>query len=104
MHQRLTGVDTSNLAAKADLASLEGDVDKILIDKLKTVPTDLSKCSNAVGDDIVQKTTYDQLVRKFDAADSSKLVKKLSAIHKLKKLMIKVLIMINMLQLPNSIN
>ena len=37
------GVDTSKLAAKSDLASLKGEVEKIDDDKLKTVPVDLSK-------------------------------------------------------------
>ena len=36
-----TGVDTSKLAAKSDLASLKGEVDKLNIDKLKNVPTNL---------------------------------------------------------------
>ena len=40
-----TDVDTSNLAAKSDLASLKADVDKIDIDKLKNVLIDLSKLS-----------------------------------------------------------
>ena len=35
-----TGVDTSKLAAKSDLASLKAEIDKIDIDKLKTVPVD----------------------------------------------------------------
>ena len=48
-----TGVDTSNLAAKSDLANLKAKVDKIDIDKLETVPADLSKLSNAV-DDVVK--------------------------------------------------
>ena len=37
------GVDASKLAAKSDLASLKGEVEKIDLDKLKTVPVDLSK-------------------------------------------------------------
>ena len=36
-----TGVDTSKLAPKSDLASLKGEVDKLNIDKLKNVPTNL---------------------------------------------------------------
>ena len=50
-----TGVDTSKLAAKSDLASLKAEVDKIVIGKLKTVPVDLSKLSNVVNKDTVQK-------------------------------------------------
>ena len=37
-----TDVDTSNLAAKSDLVILKAEVDKKDIDKLKTVPADLS--------------------------------------------------------------
>ena len=37
-----TGVDTSKFARKVDLASLKSNVDKLDIDKLKNVPTNLS--------------------------------------------------------------
>ena len=37
-----TGVDASKLAKKVDLASLKSEVDKLDIDKLEKVPTDLS--------------------------------------------------------------
>ena len=37
-----TGVDTSKLAAKSDLASLKGEVDKLDVDKLENVTTNLS--------------------------------------------------------------
>ena len=37
-----TSIDTSQLAVKSDLASLKADIDKIDVDKLKTVPIDLS--------------------------------------------------------------
>ena len=50
----LKGV-TSNLATKSDLATVKAVVDKIDIDKLRTVPADLSKLSNVVGNDIVKK-------------------------------------------------
>ena len=50
-----TGVDTSKLAAKSDLASLKAEIDKIDVDKLKTVPVDLSKLSHVVNNDAVKK-------------------------------------------------
>ena len=50
-----SGVDTSKLAAKSDLASLKAEVDKIDIDKLKTVPIDLSKLSNVLKNKVVKK-------------------------------------------------
>ena len=43
---RPIGVDTSKLSVKTNLACLKSPVDKVDIDKLKTVPTDLSKLSN----------------------------------------------------------
>ena len=49
------GVDTSNLAAKSDLARLKAEVDKIDIGKLKTAHADLSKLSNVVNNDVVIK-------------------------------------------------
>ena len=49
-----TSVDTSNLAAKLDLASLKTQVNKIDVDKLKTVPAYLSKLSNPAQNDVVK--------------------------------------------------
>ena len=40
--KNVTGIDTSKLAAKSDLVSLKAEVDKLDIDKLKCVPTNLS--------------------------------------------------------------
>ena len=57
-----TGIDTSKLAAKSDIASLKTEVDRIDIDKLKTVPIDLSKLSNLVKNEVDKKTVYDKLV------------------------------------------
>ena len=68
-----TGIDTSNLAAKSDLASLKAETDKIDVDKLKAVPVDLSKLSNVANNDVVKKTVYDKLVAKVNAIDTSDL-------------------------------
>ena len=54
-----TGVDTSKLAAKSDLASLKAEVDKLDIDKLIPVPLDLRKLSDLVKNDVNKKTVYD---------------------------------------------
>ena len=95
------GVDTSEFAKKTDLTKVTSDVDKLDIDKLKTVPSDLSnlkskvdkldngkletapldlsKLSNVVKDDVVKKTEYDELVKNVNAvrtADTSDLVTK----------------------------
>ena len=75
-----TGVDTSKLAKKIDLANLESNVDKLDIDKLKIVltnsnnlkikvdklgvdqlvpvPVDLSKLSDIVKNSVVKKDAY----------------------------------------------
>ena len=45
--RKTTGINTSNLAAKSDLASIKAKIDKI--DKLKTVPVDLSKLRNVTN-------------------------------------------------------
>ena len=66
-----TGVDTSTLAAKSDLASLKAEIDKIDVEKLKTVPIDLSKLSNVINNDVVKKTVSDILVTKVSNIDTS---------------------------------
>ena len=50
-----THVDVSSFASKTNLAALKTEVDKIDVDKLKTVPADLAKLSNVVNNDIVKK-------------------------------------------------
>ena len=50
-----TGVDTSKLAAKCNLASLDAKVDKIDVGKLKAVPIDLSKLSNVDKKEVIKK-------------------------------------------------
>ena len=91
------GVDTSDFAKKTDLASLKSDVDKLDIDKLKNVPSNLSKLKsredklettaihlsklgNVIKNDVV-KNEYDELVEKVNViqtTDTNNLVKKLT--------------------------
>ena len=47
-NKNITHVDTSSVALKTDLANLKTEVDKLDIDKLATVPVDLSKLNNVV--------------------------------------------------------
>ena len=113
-----TRVDKSDFTKKTDLASLKSDVDKLDIDKLKnvasnlsklkedkldigkleTTPVDLSKPGDAVKNDAVKKTEYDELVKNVKAiqtTDTSNLVQtKLTITQKLMKLKKKLLIMI----------
>ena len=70
------GIDISKLAVKSNLASLKAKVDKINVDKIQTVPVDLSKLSNVVNNDIVRTTAYDKLVAKVNSIDTSEFVLK----------------------------
>ena len=71
-----TGVNTSNLAEKSDLASLKTEVDIIDVGKLQIFPEDLSKPSSVVNNKVVKKTVYDKLVAKINAIDTSGFVLK----------------------------
>ena len=57
-----TGIDT--------LASLKTKVDNLDINKIKTVPADLSQLSNVMDNDVVKKTVNDHLVTKVNAIDT----------------------------------
>ena len=72
----ITHLDNSNFPLKTNLSSLKTEVDKLDIDKLGTVPVDLSKLSNAVKNDVVKKNVYDKLVAKVDNIDTSHFVLK----------------------------
>ena len=67
--KNISHVDTSSFALKTNLANLKTEVDKLDIDKLVPVPTDLSKLSNVVKNDAVKKTVYDKLVAKVNEID-----------------------------------
>ena len=69
-------VDTSSFALKTNLANLKSEVDKLDIDKLVPVPTDLSKLSNVVKSIVVKETDYNKLVTKVDNIDTSGFVLK----------------------------
>ena len=58
----ITHVDASSFTSKTNLASLKTELDKIDVDKLKTVPFDLTKLTNAVEHDLVKKTVYNTKV------------------------------------------
>ena len=72
----MTHIDTSSFALKTNLANLKSEVDKLDVDKLKPIPTDLSKLSDVVKNDVVKKTDYNKVVTKVDNVDTSDLVKK----------------------------
>ena len=74
--KNISHVDTSSFALKTNLASLKTEVDKLDIDKLVSIPVDLSKLNDAVKNDVVKKTVYDELVAKVDNIDASDFVLK----------------------------
>ena len=54
----------TKFAKNVELANLRSDVDRLVVDKLETTPTDLSKLSNVVKS-AVKKTVYDELIKKL---------------------------------------
>ena len=62
----ITHLDVSSFASKTNLAALKTEVDKIDVDKLKTVPIDLAKLSNVVNNDIVKNTNYNTKVTSIE--------------------------------------
>ena len=58
------------------MASLKSKVDKIDVDRLKTVPGDLAKLSNVVNNDVVKKSVCDKLVTKVNHIDTTGFVLK----------------------------
>ena len=53
--KNISHVDTSSFALKRNLASLKTEVEKLDIDKLVSIPVDLSKLSDVVQNDVVKK-------------------------------------------------
>ena len=56
--KNISQVDTSSFALKTNLANLKTEVDKLDINKLVPVPTDLSKLRNVVKNDVIKKTDF----------------------------------------------
>ena len=54
--KNITHIDTSSFALKTNLANLKSKVDKLDVDKLKPIPTNLSKLSDVVENDVVVKS------------------------------------------------
>ena len=74
--KNITHVDTSSFALKTNSSSLKTKVDKLDIDKLVPVPTDVSKLSYVVKNYIVKNGVYNKLAAKVDNIDMSDFVLK----------------------------
>ena len=68
------GVDTSKFPKTVDLARLKSEIYKLFITTLETAPVDLSKLSEAVKNEVVKTTAYDELVWKVNANQNSNTV------------------------------
>ena len=53
--KNITHVDVSSFASKTNLTALKTEVDKMDVDKLKTMPDDLTKLSNVVKMKLLKK-------------------------------------------------
>ena len=51
-------VDTSSFALKTSLANLKTEIDGLDINRLVSVPVDLSKLSDVLKNDVIKKTDY----------------------------------------------
>ena len=104
--KNISHIDTSGFALKSNLASLKTEVDKLDIDKLKSLPTnlsnlkskvdkwdtdksapvpvDLSKLSNVLKNEVVKKTEYNVKIKNIEdkIPDITNLVLKLFLIQK----------------------
>ena len=79
--EKIKAFDTGLELTMSNLAygKVKLKVGKLYIGKLETTPVYLSKLSNAVKNDVVKKTEYDELVKNIKAiqtTDTSNLVKK----------------------------
>ena len=64
--KNISHVDTSSFALKTNLSNLKTEVDKLDIDILVPVPTDLSKLSNVVENDVIKKTGYNSKIAEIE--------------------------------------
>ena len=83
--KNITHVDVSSYATKTNLAALKTEVDKIDIDKLKTVPDDLAKLTNVVKNEVVKKTDFsadNYVTRTKFSTDTNSLDDKIDKVEK----------------------
>ena len=61
--KNVTDLNTSKFTKKADLCSLNSDVDKLDISQLQTTAVDLSKLNDDGKNKLVKNKVYDELVK-----------------------------------------
>ena len=64
--KKISHVDSSSFALKTNLGNLKIEVDKLDIDKLVPVPTEFSKLSNVVKNDVIKKTDYNSRITEIE--------------------------------------
>ena len=69
--KNISHIYTLSFALKTNLATLKTEVNKLDIDKLVSVPVDLSKVNDAVRNVVVKKDVYNKLVTKVNSIDTS---------------------------------
>ena len=79
--KNVTHFETSSFALKANLVGLKTEADKLDIGKLVPVPVVLSKLSNVVKNEVVNKTVYHKLAAKVNNIDASGFVLKLNTMQ-----------------------
>ena len=83
--KNITHTGGSSFASKTNLSALKIKVDKIDIDKLKTVPDDLAKLSNVVKNEVVKKTDFsadNYVTRTKFSTDTNSLDDKIDKVNK----------------------
>ena len=83
--KNITHTDVNSFASKTNLAALKTEVDKIDVDKLKTVPDDLAKLSNVVKNEVVKKTDFsadNYVTRTKFSTDTNALDDKIDKVNK----------------------
>ena len=83
--KNITHTDVSSFASKTNLSALKTEVDKIDIDKFKTVPDDLAKLSNVVKNEVVKKTDFsadNYVTRSKFRTDTNSLDEKIDKVDK----------------------
>ena len=69
--KNVSHIDTSRFELQSNLACLKTKVDKLDINKLVSVPIDLSKLSDVVKNYVAKKAVYDKLVEKINNINTS---------------------------------